>query len=205
MANLLIKRAAAFQDLFRSYEVLVDGKMAGKLGARNFIDLHVPEGPRCVALRLDGFTSNNICYFASAAVPAVFECGPSRRSGRSLRQPNSGQCWMTIRQVNADAVLRGFMHGLAAMLHRRRGASEHEPVILGDFSYSLGDLSILLAATQQGSGLVMTQEGSWNHRLWTHMTGAGWMRPVENELFSSFGSCMFKLTDYGRVEVIDLI
>jgi hypothetical protein len=77
-ATIVLRRERrGYRDMLRSYEVMVDGKMAAKIRRGQTVTLPMPEGPHEIFLRIDWCRSPNVEVDALPGQVIEMSCEPA--------------------------------------------------------------------------------------------------------------------------------
>lgn len=86
-ANLSVTRAKSLRrDVFRAYEVWVDGVCTGKVKRGATLRLPVAPGPHTVQMKIDWCTSPELRIDVPEGGDARLSCGPNPTDEGALRQ-----------------------------------------------------------------------------------------------------------------------
>jgi hypothetical protein len=75
MATIKIKREAGFADMLRSYTVVLDGRIVGKLRRGKEMVLDATSGQHELQLKIDWCRSQPVSFSLTDAQSSSFECG----------------------------------------------------------------------------------------------------------------------------------
>lgn len=204
MGFVYIKRGGEWQDIFRSYSVVLDGQDVEKLRRNSVVELEIRQGYHTLQLKVDWLGSERIAFFSPSSVAAIFECGPGPSKPTDIAAGRAKGPYIGLMEKNGEAVARGFIReALSQLLHQRDGG-DAVPQLQGQLKLSLGDMSVLQALTREVGANAITQEGSANHLLWNKLEQIGWMKEAPTQPFGP-GSKSFGVTEYGRIELVELL
>jgi hypothetical protein len=92
-AQITVKRGVTHADRSRAYEVKIDGKVVGRIRAKELLTVQVPSGSRSLTVQIDWCGSRAVDIDLRAGQHEYFECGNSLTGWRLLRalifRPNS--------------------------------------------------------------------------------------------------------------------
>lgn len=86
-AAIRLTRTAGFADLFRAYRILVDGREAARLNARQSVEIPVSSGTHSVAAKIDWCGSPTLTFGIRAGETVHLECGSNLRGLRIFLAP----------------------------------------------------------------------------------------------------------------------
>jgi hypothetical protein len=78
-----VTRISGVVDILRSYQIVVDGRVVGRIGNGGRVEFDVPPGRHQIHLKLNWCRSNVVEFEAKPGV-IQFECGTNVRAGKSL-------------------------------------------------------------------------------------------------------------------------
>ena len=78
-----ITRDSGFADMFRNYQVVIDGIVAGEIGNGKRLVLKVPPGKHQMQIKIDWCTSNTVAFEADEKT-REFQCGSNLRGIKLL-------------------------------------------------------------------------------------------------------------------------
>jgi len=83
-AIVRITRSSSYADRLRAYQILIDGREAGRVKAGQSVEISVSPGTHSVVAKIDWCGSNTINFDVGAGQPACFECASNLQGPRIL-------------------------------------------------------------------------------------------------------------------------
>ncbi len=204
MAHIILKRGGGWRDRLRSYRILVDGHEVERLRANAAAHVEVEEGPRQVQLTIDGCGSNRTTVLASGQCPAIFSCAAGHADARAIYAGRAARtAYLRLEATNAEDCARSYLRA-ASRAAAYATAQKAKIGTRSRFGLTDGDLSVLFHACRRPGSIVGTSAGSANHLLWSKLAEVGWMTPAPTPPGLPATFRQFLLTDYGRVELLDI-
>jgi len=74
MEKIILHRPPGYTDIFRAYEILLDGQPIGNIKRGESVEFDVEQGEHVLQLRIDWLTSNTEIFHTMDG-PAKFTCG----------------------------------------------------------------------------------------------------------------------------------
>lgn len=106
-ARIHLTRDSGFVDVGRSYDVLIDGEIAGRIKNGGTFECEIPSGKSTVQLRVDWCGSNTLNIEAPEGAIVELECGSNLRGWKILRTQkvmrDSPNEWIWLRK-GANAI-----------------------------------------------------------------------------------------------------
>jgi hypothetical protein len=75
--RLTVHRTTSYADRLRAYKVIVDGSLAGTVGAGQSVSIPMTPGRHTLVLQIDWCGSEEIPFEARTGEHVTFECGSS--------------------------------------------------------------------------------------------------------------------------------
>ena len=205
MAHLILKRGGGWRDRLRSYRVLVDGTEVERLRSRAAAHVEVKEGIRYVQLMIDGYGSRIHPVLSANECPAIFWCSAGSADFRAIHAGRaSHEDYINLGAINPEDCARSYIKaasGVAAYATAQKTQASKP----SRFNLSDSDLAMLFHACRRPNAILGTREGSTNHALWSELAKVGWMKAVPVPKVLPPGLANFMLSDYGRIELLDIL
>lgn len=204
MAHPILKREGGWRDRMRSYRVLINGIEVERLRPKSAAHIEVDEGIRRVQLKIDGCGSPIQSVLFSHECPAVLRCCAGSADARAIYAGRAlSEDYIFLENTNAEDCARSYLRAAsraAAYAASQNARTGHR----SRFELTDGDLSVLFHACRRPDTIVGTREGSANHVLWSELAKIGWMQATPVPCTLPIRLVNFRLSDYGRIELLDI-
>ncbi|MCK7614592.1 hypothetical protein [Roseibium sediminicola] len=86
MGTIRLSRAAGIIDMFRAYQIVLDGEFVGKIKRGGTVEIELEKGRHALQLQIDWCRSNTVLFDAGDTI-VCFECGNNFDGKKLLAAP----------------------------------------------------------------------------------------------------------------------
>jgi hypothetical protein len=214
MADLIVKRAMAWRDLLRRYQIEIDGVCVGHIRAGGTTHVRIAEGIRKVCLSIDGYGTGEKTILASNQCVAILHCAPAElpvaadRTHASSprlakRLPADRTTYIEAKLESAEDLARAFLHA-AWSVARYQIQERTKPGTRSRYGLTAGDISVLCHGCRIAGANIGTRLNSANYYLWNELARIGWLAAGPIPETQSREVVAYYLTELGQMELLEI-